>query len=368
MNRVHRTLRDERGQILVIVAGGMIALLAIAAVALEGGMLVLNRRDAQNASDLAAVAGARQVALNYVESARAQNAVHAAVEDSLAANGCVTDDACTWTARFSGAGLADLGAVTDSGAAIPSGSLGVHVLITKQVGATIGHVLGRDTWDVSTEATAISAKPSAFPTGILLPIALCGWSNPAGDDCTQATTTPAPGNFIDFQPGQTYDLTNGKDAPGGFGWLSFTGSNSAGALSDAICNPNNPQFSLDSPYDSPDAYGGYIGTNPATGETWFPVDPGKSNASAVRACLDGWIESGATVLIPVYDIVTGTGNNAAYHITGVAAFHLTYRSQPAVDVIKGDFVEYYPYTDIPGGVGTLPPGPEDNTYFLGLVK
>ena len=38
----HPSVRDERGQILVIVAGGMIALLAVAALVLEGGSLVLN--------------------------------------------------------------------------------------------------------------------------------------------------------------------------------------------------------------------------------------------------------------------------------------------------------------------------------------
>ena len=42
MNRLRQLGRDERGQILVIVAGGMIALLAIAALAIEGGMLMLN--------------------------------------------------------------------------------------------------------------------------------------------------------------------------------------------------------------------------------------------------------------------------------------------------------------------------------------
>ena len=112
-----------------------------------------------------------------------------------------------------------------------------------------------------------------------------------------------------------------------------------------------------------------IGTNPATGETWFPIDPGGSNSSGVRACLDGLINSGATVLVPIYDIAAGNGNKkGSYHITGVAAFVLTSRSQPAVDNIQGYFVEYFPYTDVPGGLGTLPPGPEDNTYFLGLVK
>lgn len=371
MTRLRQLGRDERGQILVIVAGGMIALLAIAALALEGGMLVLNRRDAQNGADLASVAGTREVALKYTDTAtpHLQSNVWGAIDKSLIANGCVTADGCTWIANFADGTLATLGAVNNSGAAIPANTVAVRVAIDKQVGAIIGHAIGFNSWKVSTEATArVRGSGGSFPAGVMLPIAVCGWSNPDGNDCAQASNTPAPGNFVDFQPGQIYDLTDGKDAPGGFGWLSWTGSNAAGALADAICNPQNPAFSLDSPYDAVGAYGGFMGTNPATGETWFPIDPGKSNASSVRACLDGWIDSGATVLLPIYDLVTGNGNNAAYHLTGVASFVLTSRSQPAIDNIQGYFVEYYPFPDIPGGATAPPPGPQDTSFFIGLVK
>ena len=376
MNRLRHALgRDERGQILVIVAGGMIALLAIAALALEGGTLLLNRRDAQNGADLASVAGTREVALKYVDTStvRVQSNVFAAVDKSLIANGCLAADGCTWTGEFADGSLTSLGAVNNSGAAIPANTVAVHVMVDKQVGAVIGHAIGFDSWTVSTEATSrVRGSTGSFPAGVMLPIAVCGWTNPAGDDCAQASTNPAPGNFVDFQPGQIYDLTDGKDAPGGFGWLSWDGSNAANALADAICNPQNPAFSLDSPYDSPDAYGGVMGTNPSTGETWFPIDPGKSNGGGgnadVRGCLDGWITSGATVLLPIYDLVTGGGNPAGYHITGVASFVLTSRSQPAIDNIQGYFVAYYPYPDVPGGASAPPPGPQDTTYFIGLVK
>lgn len=366
--------RDQRGQVLVIVAGGFIGLAAIAALVLEGGTIMLNRRDAQNASDLAAVAGTRIVALNYTSGTpRDRAAVYDAVEASVGDNGCAgaAGTPCSWEAEFVGAGLVDLGSVRprQPGVGLPGGTLGVKVAVTRQPGALFGRVLGFNSWNVSTEGTALAAKPSQYPAGAMLPIALCGWFDPANANvCAQASTSPAPGNFIDFQAGQIYDLTDGKDAPGGFGWLSWDGSNSAGALANAICTPSNTAFSLDSPYDSPGSYGGYIGTNPATGETWFPIDPGKSNKNTVRSCLDGWIASGATVLIPIYDLVTGNGNNAAYHITGVAAFVLTSREQPAVDNIQGYFVDYYPYADVPGGLGTQPPGPGDISTFIGLVK
>lgn len=360
--------RRERGQILVIVAGGLIGILAIAALALEGGTIVLNRRDGQNASDLAALAGARMVALNYTAGGRTQAQVYAALQTSIDQNDCgvAASAPCTWTANFVGSGLTDLGPVTNVSSTLPTNALGVRVAVNRQPGTHLGRVLNIDHWDITTEGTAISAKPSSFPAGTLLPIAVCGWGQTGVNQCQQASNSPA--NGIDFQPGQIYDLTDGKDAPGGFGWLSWSGSNSAGALANSLCSPDNISFSLDSPYDSPGSYGGYIGTNPATGETWFPVDPGKSNSSSVRSCLDGWINSGATVLVPIYDLVTGNGNNAAYHITGVAAFKLYSRDQPAVDNIQGYFQEYYPFTDIGAGAGAVPPTPTDTTVFLGLVK
>lgn len=51
----------EDGQILVLFAGGLVALLLIAALAFDVGMVLVERRDQQNAADAAALAGARYV-------------------------------------------------------------------------------------------------------------------------------------------------------------------------------------------------------------------------------------------------------------------------------------------------------------------
>ncbi len=51
----------ERGQVLVLFAGGVLALLVVAALAFDVGMLLVERRDEQNAADAAALAGARYV-------------------------------------------------------------------------------------------------------------------------------------------------------------------------------------------------------------------------------------------------------------------------------------------------------------------
>lgn len=337
-----RTTRDgERGQLLVIVAGGFLALMAIAALVLEGGTLVLNRRDAQNAADLSALAGTRIVALNYTDGGRTQAQVLNEIMRVAGVNGCDPDGAgtpCDLVAHFVGDALVNLGEV-GSGSALPSGALGVQVGVTRHPGALLGRLppISRDQWDVSTEATAITGKPSSFPGGIILPIALCGYTDRSVDPpaCLQAVASPP--NAIDYQPGEIYDLTDGKDAPGAFAWLRWYESDtpSTGILAESLCNANNPPFSLDTPYDDPHG----------SDEVWFYTGNGKMNATAIRSCLDKWIASGATVLVPIFDLVEGNGTNVQYHVTGVAAFVLTAREQPAVDQIQGRFVKYYAYTD-----------------------
>jgi Putative Flp pilus-assembly TadE/G-like len=52
---------SERGQVLILFAGGLVTLLIIAALAFDVGMVLLERRDEQNAADAAALAGARYV-------------------------------------------------------------------------------------------------------------------------------------------------------------------------------------------------------------------------------------------------------------------------------------------------------------------
>ena len=53
--------RRDRGQVLVLFAGGVFAILVVAALAFDVGMMLLERRDEQNAADAAALAGARYI-------------------------------------------------------------------------------------------------------------------------------------------------------------------------------------------------------------------------------------------------------------------------------------------------------------------
>ena len=55
----HRGRQNERGQVLVIFAGGLVAIIAVAALVFDTGQSLVDRRTQQNAADAASLAGAR---------------------------------------------------------------------------------------------------------------------------------------------------------------------------------------------------------------------------------------------------------------------------------------------------------------------
>ena len=337
MKPLRRDRTNERGQILVIVAGGAITLLMIMGLVLDGGIALFNRRDAQNSADVMALAGTKFVADVHQNKTTVDASVWAALTRTATVNDCVATNAvpCTWHAWFvvgGASGPVDIPGEITSTSTVPANALGVRVATRRQPGTFLVNLAGIRTWDVNTQATAIAEVSGTAPAGSLLPIAL-------KDDGTAGQS---------YQPGQVVDLTDGKDTPGGFGYIAWAGTNDPNSLANSICTPDNPEFTL------PHSFSG---------------DPGKSNSSDVRACLDQWINPpGQTVLIPIYDVVTGPGNNAVYHIVSVAQFVITSRAQPAVDNIRGYFVGTYDVDPIPGGLGSRPPTADDTSMFFGLVR
>jgi hypothetical protein len=324
------TRREEpRGQILVIVAGGMVVLLMAVGLVIDTGLGFVVRRDAQNVADLASLAGTKVIADHYTDGGRAGADVYAALDTNASENGCT--DACTWEAEYvaaaptTGADEPSLGPVVNGGT-IPAAAQGVRVSVSRPSATHFMRIIGMSELEVGTTATALTASIPGVGPGVLLPIAM---SPPES-----------------MTPGEIYNLTDGKDGPGNFGWLSWDGSNAAGVLADSICNPDNPEITV---------------------PLYIPGSPGKKNKGELRDCLDEYIEQGTTVLVPIWDGThPGNGNNAQYRVIGFAAFVLTYHSQPAVDNIQGAFVEYYPLTTVPAGFS--PPGADDATYFLGLIR
>ncbi len=328
------TRREPPGQIVVMFGLAMLAIALTVGLVVDGGLAFLSRRDGQNDADLGALAGTKVIADAWLGTTPARlSDVYAAIDRRLKLGGCAGGGSttCTWTASVVGRGGAVLGPLTAGDGTFVAGSavLGVRLEVTRRPRTYFLGLVGQASWRVDTTATALTARPASAPPSQLLPIAL-----------------HEPDPNIPFRPGQVYDLTRDKIAPGGFAWVNWSRS-SRGAVADSVCAPDNGAFRL--------------------GSTTVRRAPSDSDWSRVRGCLQSWVSSGATVLIPIYDAGSSAPNPPSYRIKAVAAFVIRSIDQPESEDLRATFVGTYAYPTVPADA-SQPPSEDDSLYYLGLVN
>jgi Flp pilus assembly protein TadG len=140
----------ERGQVLVLFAGGLVALLLVAALAFDVGSMLVQRRDEQNAADAAALAGARFVLTDPI-------AAEAAAREIAQLNGYEDSDPNE--------------VVSVHIPAIHGRYVGLPGFIEVEVGSTrpsiFGGVIGRTTWPTGAMAVATNSQNLTFPFSML---------------------------------------------------------------------------------------------------------------------------------------------------------------------------------------------------------
>ena len=346
MNRLIRRLfsrsaTSERGQILLMTAGGIVVMLLISGLVIDTGIGFRERRDAQNLSDLAAMSGTKAVANFYIDDPTVtSDDVWTAIDQSLRLNGCATTSDCTWTAQYvkpipNTTNEADLGPVTDAGP-IPTGAQGIRVTTNKSSDTFFMRLVGINTIDVSAPGTALTSQLlDGSPAGVLLPMAIYD---------------------ADYEPGTLYTLQDGMIGPGNFGWLSWNGSQAMNDLATWVCTPSNPEIP-----SWPAHFDGQVGEK-----------NGQSTAG-MRDCMDDLIENATTVLIPMWDQANGQGSNLEYNLVGLAAFRLTAYSEPLLNSISGEFIDFFNLSPVTGGYGAAPcnladPTCNAKTNFIGLTR
>jgi hypothetical protein len=170
--------RTERGQILPIFAGGLIALLVGVGLVVDGGNALAQQRGSQNAADAAAEAGTTVIAQYLMGGSSATGAVGTcptssgnawdleickSVYGSAAANS--VDVASAQYTDYKGDAIGQVGA-----GAFPAGAQGVKVVADRTFDVYFARVVGINSFNASTQATAVTGVISQ----LCLPGSVCG--------------------------------------------------------------------------------------------------------------------------------------------------------------------------------------------------
>ena len=127
------------------------------------------------------------------------------------------------------------------------------------------------------------------------------------------------------------DIWNGG-GPGNFGFLSWSGSNSANYLRDELI-PGNPVDYV-APNNHPCATAPKI-----TPGCWVQGSPGVQ-ATASGNLQTYWLNTGDTMIIPIWDQSEGNGSNVNYRVIGFAAFVVTDFRLTGQGYINGKFIRW----------------------------
>ena len=351
-----RPSRRDEGQIIVMFAAGSVLLLMLLALAVDGGYYFFQKRDAQNVSDLAALAGAQVIGQSQLDIGRRGSTalrdtdVVTAVDRVAKANaaGCAQGQPttppvpCLYAATYIDKARQPISGY-GAGGNIPSAARGVQVTTWKSWHAFFAGVAGRPDWTADARAKAMAVqRVYAAAASQLLPIAL--W---------QDFTFDANGLLV------VTEDTQAAPGPGNFGWIDWNNvnNNSAADLTASVCAPSNPPHVLPWVVDG---------------------DTGKANTSGTRGCLDGYISNGSIVLVPIYSIAgcvsQGSVNGACggqaftYTLTGYAALRLVSYDHQGITWLKAQLIDFI------NPAGVLPAGsevsdvPNQTPIYYGLVE
>jgi Flp pilus assembly protein TadG len=257
-------LRDESGQVILILAVALILLLGISGLVMDVGNWYHVQRQAQAVADASALAAAQ------------------ALPD---ATGAATASALDYASRNHGVLAA--GDITYASAYRPNDTVTVQVRRTEPT--VFAKLFGFDTVSIKTTATARASN--LLQAEFAAPFAIVNTQPELagpGCPCLHVPTT------LDLE----------KIGPGGFKIINIDGAHGGNQ------GPNTIADWIQYGYDGSMALG------------WYNSMPGaKFNSSQVKNALDARLNT--DLLFPIYDDVSGSGANLQYHVIGWAVFEPT---------------------------------------------
>ena len=314
----------ERGQVLVIVALGLLAMVAMVGLVIDGGHAWGRQRETQNGADAMAKAGTTVIQHYLLGDAMTDGDVGCAVDDAADRN-LVTLDSAVYS-DHNGTPLSPQTAVGACGAGggIPAGAQGVLATASQEFGTFLVGVIGFDELTTEADATAVVGTsggicPASAGCGVL-PVTFPHRAVTCDGTNRQIVIGDGDWPILD-EDVDTLDASNlvviplCTTGPGSVGWLDF---GCAPNLASMISNPCNVYIpipawlhtqtgntnSLESELSA------YAGSQPGVAEEedvvmQFPIND--------NTCVDQPADTDDTCE-PLGSEGSGNGNNMYYHI------------------------------------------------------
>jgi len=226
---------DPRGQVLAIVAVGMIGILAMVGLVIDGGYAWAQQRETQNGADAVALAGAAVIQQDIGGNPRTNGDVGCAVEDAAEANGIDLERA-VYTDAFGDALVPEVpvGACSaGGGGAIPDGAQGVRGEGSQDFDTFLMQVVGFNQMTAEADAVAVVGRYGGV-TGAILPVTIPLTLSTCDSSLAEYTVGEGPWAFRPTQAERTAQtlvtLPLCDAGPGSVGWL------------DMGCRPNIEEF------------------------------------------------------------------------------------------------------------------------------
>jgi hypothetical protein len=410
MNSVLAPRRSERGQVLVIVAGGLVVIVAMVGLVIDGGFAWGRQRDTQNGADAAAKAGT-VVVQHYIAGfdnpwpTPNDYAVACAVAASATATGVVVEEA--EYVDFAGESLLPnpvlVGDCTaDLGVAIPPGAQGVRARVSETFDTFLMAVIGVPTLTAVADAIAVVGTLQTI-TGGALPVTF-----PQTSEVCDSLGTPFTVQLDDKDATwEPYEILSSEAAadssnlaivplcdtgPGSVGWLDW---DCGQRLAESIEEPcpitilipswvHTQTGNVNNLEDELNSYAGNVVGTPEAEDSVLALPI--HDFTCDEDLLDGPEPDGDPITAcPSYDTWSGMGNNLWYHAPFWIGFKLDHAYTQGGDVecqsgpgspvmvpplppgvgqgfpgcLKGWFVAHYP---APGsvGIGPIDPGEVQN--------
>lgn len=279
--------RNERGQVIVLTVIALTVLLGMSALVLDVGAWFRTKRQLQATADAAALAGAQMLP---------------------GTPGSAITMAVDYANKNGGGVLAGDVTVTSTN----GGNDTIAVAAKKNEPGFFSRVFGLNAVDVGAKAKAIVGNPQSA-----LYVA------PMVVDCDHALIKNCNNNG--HMPQFNVETTLPYDpmgAPGAFGMLNLGGNQNPGASEEAewILHGFNQYLDVNKNYRS---------------------DPGAkfSSGGNIQVALEQ--RKGTVLLFPVFQTLSGTGQNAVYYIIGWIGFYLeSYEVHGNTATLTGYFTEY----------------------------